>query len=279
MIQKSKIIWKEISKTTKSNTTQNSWYIQDHFLREHENRSLVIFIENLITSEKSEIRYSNSNNWEIQLNKQNYFKHIHTKLRAHWRENHSNKFAKWDENSNKKHQIHLIRILNSISNIISFKSIIEKSLKPQKSWKSIYISNIIIESFKELAEKQCLDLIQKSYTTNSTQTTFVFYIDKFKCENETTSVVFASNDHLFQLIKKKRAHQSCKIDEITKTIRKNWNLKFKITSEQTELFAIWKFVIWIKNIIQISSYQSKILVFVDNKSTLQCILNKFKKET
>lgn len=191
--------------------------------------------------------------------------------------NQSNKFAKWNENSNtKKHQTQLIRILNSISDIIDSRSIIEKSIKSQKSWKSTYISDIIIETFKDLAEKRELELIESSYAIN--KTTHIFYTDESKCENNTSAVVYVSNHQLFHLIKLERAHRNCKIDENTKTISKNWKLKSKVTDQQTELFAIWKIIIWIKNIIQISSYQSKILVFVDSKSALQCILNKFKKE-
>ncbi len=189
-----------------------------------------------------------------------------------------NILTKWNENLNKKHQTQLLRILNSISDIIDSKSIIKKSVKPQKSWKSVHTSNIIIEWIKDLAEKHCIDLIKKSYTKDSTQTTHIFYIDEFKCENETASVVFVLSHRLFQLVKTKKTHQTCKIDEVTKTISKDWNLRSKIIDQQIELYAIWKIIVWIKNIIRISSYQSKILVFVDNKSALQYILNKFKKE-
>ena len=97
-------------------------------------------------------------------------------------------------------------------------------------------------------------MIETSYTTNQSQTTHVFYTDGSKRENEnengTASVVFAPSRRLFQLIKQDEIHQRCIIDESTKTISKNWNLGPKITSQQTELFAIWKTTVWIKNIIQ-----------------------------
>jgi hypothetical protein len=137
---------------------------------------------------------------------------------------------------NKKHQTRLIRILNSISNITDFKLIIEKLVKSQKSWKFVYISNIIIESSKDLVEIRCLDLIKSSYAIN--KTSHIFYTDEFKCENNTTTVVYISNHQIFHLIKTKKVHWNCKIDEKTKTINKNWNLEFKIINQQIELFVI-----------------------------------------